>query len=78
MPFYFFQWTDEIEAHLAEHDVDREEFEEVLTSPDRVEPSRTSDRQVAIGETSQGRLLVCVYEHFDETTIIPVTAFERR
>ena len=33
MPFYFFVWTPEIIAHLAEHDVTSDEFEEVVHKP---------------------------------------------
>lgn len=33
MPFYFFVWTPEIIAHLAQHDVTPEEFEQVVTNP---------------------------------------------
>lgn len=33
-------------------------------------------RPIAFGVTAAGRLLVCVYEHIDDDTILPVTAFE--
>lgn len=76
MPFYYFIWTDEIIEHLALHEVTQEEFEDVVCDPDRVEQSRSSDRLVALGYTSTGRYLACVYELIDETTVLPVTAYE--
>ncbi len=76
MPFYFFAWTDETVEHLAEHGVMPEEFEEVLCDPMATETSRTTGRPVALGFTAEGRYLVCVYEHADADTIIPVTAYE--
>ena len=33
MPYYEFQWTDEIINHLAEHGVSPEDFEEVVSNP---------------------------------------------
>lgn len=77
MPFFLFFWTDEIIAHLAEHGVTIEESEEIVSNcdPDEVEISHSTDRLIAFGETSSGRLLACVYEEIDETTILPVTAY---
>jgi hypothetical protein len=43
--------------------------------PESVEQSRSSDRLIAFGEVD-GRYLACVYEMIDETTILPVTAYE--
>jgi hypothetical protein len=40
MPFYFFIWTDEALAHIEEHGVSPEEFEEVVCNPLAVETSR--------------------------------------
>lgn len=76
MPFYLFQWTAEIERHLAEHGVTPDEFEEVVCNPAEIKRSRTTGRPIAIGETSTGKILMCVYEYLDDTTLIPVTAFE--
>jgi uncharacterized DUF497 family protein len=75
MPFYLFHWNDLNEEHLSEHGVSPEEFEAVVCDPESVEQSRSSDRLIAFGEVD-GRFLACVYEMIDETTILPVTAYE--
>jgi len=31
---------------------------------------------IAFGRDDEGRYLACVYEQIDETTVIPVTAYE--
>ena len=76
MPFYLFLWNDEIEEHLARNGVTPEEFEGVVCDPDEVDQSRSSARPIAFGETSTGKYLACVYEMLDETTVLPVTAYE--
>ena len=75
MPFYLFVWNDEIEAYLDQHGVTPDEFESVVCNPDSVDTSRSSGREIAFGEVN-GRFLACVYEMLDETTILPVTAYE--
>jgi uncharacterized DUF497 family protein len=77
MPFYFFQWTDTIIEHLAEHGVSVDDFEAIVSDPSRVAKSRSSGRKLAFGYTSDNRYLACVYELLDDDmTIIPVTAYE--
>ena len=76
MPYYFFIWTPEIIAHLAEHDVTPDEFEEVVTQPDFEERSRSTGNPVVFGCTSTGRSLCCVFKRFDVDTIEPVTAYD--
>ena len=76
MPYYEFLWTDEILAHLAEHGVSRDDFEEVVSNPRRVGVSRSTGRPCCWGEAPDGRQLFCVYEFLDDVTIIPVTAYE--
>lgn len=76
MPYYDFLWTDEIVAHLAEHEVAAGDFEFVVMNPDRLGVRRTSGRPCCWGDTSDGRNLFCVYEFLDDTTIVPVTAYE--
>ena len=66
----------ESEAHLAEHGVTPEEFEEVVGNPDWVQTSRTTGRPMAFGETSLGKYLACVYELLDDVTVLPITAYE--
>ena len=76
MAYFEFQWTDEIIEHLAEHEVRPEEFEEIVSFPDRRGKSRTSGSPCCWGETCDGRYLFCVYEQLDPVTIIPVTAYD--
>ena len=76
MPIYLFIWTDENVQHLADNGVTLEEFEQVVSDPDRVEPSRSTGRPIAFGYTASGKYLACVYEPIDETTVYPITAYE--
>jgi uncharacterized DUF497 family protein len=76
MPFFLFIWTESLVIHLAEHGVTQDEFEEIVCDPGKIQISRTTGRPIAFGTTAAGRLLVCVYEHVDDDTILPVTAFE--
>ena len=76
MPYYFFVWTPEIIAHLAEHDVSPEEFEEVVTNSEYEDVSRSTGNPVAFGSTSAGRRLCCVFKRFEDDLIEPVTAYD--
>ena len=76
MPFYLFIWNVQVEEYLALHGVTLDEFEEVVCDPDEVDRSRSSRRPIAFGETSTGKYLACVYELLDDTTVLPVTAYE--
>jgi hypothetical protein len=77
MPFYFFDWTPEILEHLVEHDVTPEEFEDVVSDPDRQLTSRSTGDPIAFGWTSTGRYLCCVYRlHDDGMCVESVTAYE--
>ena len=76
MPFYLFIWNDLVERHVAANGVTPDEFEEVVCDPDEVGRSRSSQRPIAFGPTSTGKYLACVYELLDETTVLPVTAYE--
>lgn len=49
MAYFFYIWTPEIIAHLAEHGITPEEFEEVVNDPLATGKSRTSDRDMAVG-----------------------------
>jgi hypothetical protein len=75
MAFRICVWTDENEAHLAEHDVTPEEFEAVLDDPDEVTWSRSSGDPAVIGYI-RGRRLFCVYREIDDVYVEPVTAYE--
>lgn len=76
MPFYLFIWNEMIERHLAAHSVTPDEFEEVVCDPDEVGESRSSGHPIAFGATSTGKYLACVFELLDDTTVLPVTAYE--
>ncbi len=76
MPYFDFLWTDEIVEHLAEHGVDRDDFEYVVSNPRRMSVSRSTGRPCCWGSTNDGRWLFCVYEHLDDLTIVPVTSYE--
>ena len=62
--------------HIAEHDITKEEVEEVLENPDGIETSRSSGRPIAFGETASGRLIAVVFEEIDDETVYSVTAYE--
>lgn len=62
--------------HIAEHDVSKEEVEEVLEYSEGLERSRSSGLSIAFGETTTGRLIAVVYEEIDDASVYPVTAFE--
>lgn len=62
--------------HIADHDIGKEEVEEVLAAPIGRDRSRSSGRPIAFGETSTGRLIAVVYEEIDSSTVYPVTAFD--
>jgi uncharacterized DUF497 family protein len=76
MPWYLFLWDPETEAHLAEHGVTPDEFEEVVCNPDSIGESRSTGRPIAFGYTGGGKYLACVYELVEGDTILPVTAYE--
>jgi hypothetical protein len=76
MPYYEFVWTEEIIAHLAEHEVTPDEFEQVVTNPQRTGKRRSSGHPASWGYTADGRYLIAVYEKIDFTTAVPVTAYE--
>ncbi|MCR4413703.1 MAG: hypothetical protein NUV77_14885 [Thermoguttaceae bacterium] len=76
MPYYFFEWTPDIIDHLAEHDVTPEEFEEVVNNPDYEDVSRSTGNPIALGSTSAGRRLCCVFKRFADDVIEPITAYE--
>jgi uncharacterized DUF497 family protein len=76
VPFYDFLWNAEIIEHLQQHGVSTDDFERVVTNPDAIGESRSTGRPCCWGETADGHVLFCVFEKIDESTILPVTAFE--
>ena len=71
MPYYDFLWTEEIIAHLAEHDISPDDFERVVTNPLRTGKSRSSGDPVAWGHTQDGRYIIAVYQKIDFATVVP-------
>ena len=76
MAYFEFVWTDAIVAHLSEHGVSQDDFETVVSEPERRGESRSTGRPCCWGETADGRYLLCIYEYLDVLTIIPITAYE--
>jgi hypothetical protein len=76
MPYYEFQWTEEIEAHIEEHGIAPEEFEHVACNPVTIGHSRSSGLPASWGYTPDGRFIIVVYDEIDEVTLLPVTAYE--
>ena len=62
--------------HCAEHDVTKEEFEQVLQNASDADLSRSTGKPVLFGETDAGRHLMVVYETIDEDVVYPITAYE--
>ena len=64
--------------HLAEHDISKDEFEEIFRDPESEATSHSSGRPMAFGWTSTGRYLAIVWEEIaeDPRMIQPFTAYE--
>lgn len=68
MPYYIFQWTDEIIAHLAEHGVSPDDFEAIVC--DRRALRRADERD---GSPRS----VALYELLDDgITVVPWSSYE--
>jgi hypothetical protein len=76
LPYFDFIWTDENIEHLAEHGVSPEDFEHVVSHPERKGFSRSTKLPAAWGHTPDGRYIIAVYELIDAMTVLPVTAYE--
>ena len=81
MPFTSIIWDldddpDGNVHHCAEHDITKEEVEEVFENATDADVSASSDRPVVFGDTSAGRHLMVVYEEIDADTVYPVTAYD--
>jgi hypothetical protein len=76
MPFYEFIWTDHAIEHLVEHDISTEDFESVVCRPFSTGKSRSSNLPAAFGYASDGRYIIAIYRMLDDSTVLPVTAYE--
>ena len=54
----------------------KDDFEHVVSNPIRRGISRSSGLPAAWGYATDGRYIIAVYEEIDDTTILPVTAYE--
>jgi len=63
-------------AHRAEHDVTKDEVEEVFENANDADVSRSSGRPVLFGDTSSGRHLMIVFEFINVDMIYPITAYD--
>ena len=66
-------------AHIAEHDITKEEVEQVVLDPSsRTQRSRKSGLPITFGWTSTGRYIAVIWEEVcdDPRIINPVTAYE--
>ena len=65
--------------HIADHDLTKEEVDDVLKNPNNpTDESHSSGSSVTFGWTSTGRHIIVVWEHVhdDPLTIYPITAYE--
>lgn len=62
--------------HIAEHDLTKEEVEDVLMFPQRRAVSRSSGLPMVFGSTSTGRHIAVVFQELDEDTARPLTAYD--
>lgn len=79
MPWYEIIWNYEPDGnveHIAEHGLTPEDIEAAIYEPLEATTSRSSGRPVLAGYTSDGRLIIVVYEELDAITIYPITAYE--
>jgi hypothetical protein len=62
-------------AHIAEHDLTKDDVIWVLNHPVRHGTSRSSGRPVTYGYTQDDIYIAVVHEEIDEDTVYPVTAY---
>jgi hypothetical protein len=63
-------------SHIAEHDLTKEEVEDVLADPEGRSTSRSSGLPIVFGMTSTGRYIAVVFQEIDTDTAKPVTAYD--
>jgi hypothetical protein len=62
--------------HVAEHDLTKEEVEDVLSNPEGRSTGRSSGLPLVFGTTSTGRNIAVINDQIDADSIKPVTAFD--
>lgn len=69
-------WTEENEAHIAEHGLSRADVEYVIRNPVNAGQSRSSGRPFFIGYAPEDdRRIMVIYERIDRITVYPISAF---
>ncbi len=76
MKHFDFIWTDLNTEYIAEHGVTPDEVVDVVCDPEFTSADRRNGRQLAFGETFNGKFLKVVYELIDKSTVYVITAFE--
>lgn len=79
MPYFEFIWNEEPGGnveHILEHGLTPEDVEEVIFNPVDREESRSTRLPIVFGFTPDGRYILVVYEHIDDITVYPVTAYD--
>ncbi len=62
--------------HVAEHGLTIDDVEHVLENPWEEGVSAGTERPCCFGYTRGGEFIIVVYEHVDDETIYPITAYE--
>jgi len=81
MRFFQVLWDEDDQPdgnvrHIAEHGLTIEDVEHVLENPTAEATSASTGRACCFGYTPGGEFVIVVYEHINEDTIYPVTAYE--
>ena len=81
MYYFSILWDDDNDPngnvqHIREHDLTKEDVEEVLVNPTSEGTSESTGRPVVWGYTPDGRYIMVVYEEVAEGIIRVQTAYE--
>lgn len=75
MPWFDIIWTDEVEEHIAQHDLNLDDVRYVLENFESETVSRSSGRPIRFAMIPDGRQVAVVFEYVDDITLEPVTAY---
>lgn len=80
MALYVYLWSDDLDGNrdkVQQHGLSADEWEFVFENFEREENSRSSGRQIRIGETSDGRTVCVVFEWIEhDWSVFPITGYE--
>ena len=68
-------WDDETVAHVAEHGLTPDDYENALRNPIGEDVSDSSGRPMRFGFALDGRKIAVLFEWIDRVTVLPITAF---